>query len=299
MAKPSAKPKSQSAFGRFVSNYYSLTKPGIIFGNVITLMGGYFLASQGQFNVVILLFSMLGMVLVIASGCVFNNCIDQDIDQLMERTKNRLIARGEISIKAALSFAILLAILGFAVLAWGTNMLTVVVSLIGLFFYVVVYSLWFKRHSVFGTTVGGVAGAVPPVVGYCAVTNRFDAGAIILFSILFFWQMPHSYAIAIFRLKDYAAAKIPVLPVEKGIAHAKLSMMFYIPFFTLAAVMPYFCGYAGFLYFIVALSIGVLWFFKGLRNYYKLDDNAWAKKMFFFSIIGITLLSVMMAFAPL
>ena len=134
MTKSSTKRQPQSAFGRFVSSYYSLTKPGIIFGNVITLMGGYFLASQGQFNIAILLFSILGMALVIASGCVFNNCIDQDIDQLMERTQNRLIARGEISIKAALSFAIMLAILGFALLAWQTNMLTVIVSLVGLFF---------------------------------------------------------------------------------------------------------------------------------------------------------------------
>jgi protoheme IX farnesyltransferase len=277
-----------------LKHYYSLTKPGIIYGNLVTLLGGFLLASRHAFDVLLLLYTAIGMSLVIACGCVLNNIIDADIDQLMERTKNRLIARGIISVKAALIYAVVLGILGFLLLVFQTNALTVIIAFVGLFFYVVLYSLWFKRHSVFGTLVGGVAGAVPPVIGYLAVTNHFDSGAVILFLILFFWQMPHSYAIAVYRLKDYKAAAIPVLPVKKGIAYTRISMLAYIIAFTVTAVMPWFLGYAGLLYFIVALCIGIVWFMQTLKPVHADNARLWAKKIFLFSVLGITLLSVMM-----
>lgn len=276
-------------------NYYSLTKPGIIYGNVVTLLGGFLLASRHGLDLLLLLSTILGMSLVIACGCVLNNIIDADIDQLMERTKDRLIARGVISIKPAIVYAVLLGVLGFLILFFQTNALTVAVAFIGLFFYVAVYSLAFKRRSVFGITVGGIAGAVPPVIGYLAVTNHVNSGAIILFSILFFWQMPHSYAIAIYRLKDYAAASIPVLPVKKGIAYTRMSMLVYIVAFTIAAVMPSFFGYTGILYFLVALSLGVVWFMQAAKPVTEENARSWAKKIFLFSILAITVLSVMMA----
>jgi protoheme IX farnesyltransferase len=286
--------KATTLSGLF-KDYYSLTKPGIIFGNIITLLGGFFLASRHGIDLVLLISTMLGMSLVIACGCVLNNVIDADIDPLMERTKNRLIARGIISTKAAIVYASLLGLLGFLILFLQTNVLTVWIALIGLFFYVVVYSLWFKRRSIFGVTVGGIAGAVPPVVGYVAVSNHFDSGAIILFLILFFWQIPHSYAIAIYRLNDYSAASIPVLPLKKGILYTKISMLVHMLAFAIVAVMPYFFGYTNFLYFVVALSVGVFWLFQGIRLFNK-DPVRWAKKIFLFSILGITLLSIAMVF---
>lgn len=279
-----------------LKNYYSLTKPGIIYGNVVTLLGGFLLASRQAFNLSLLISAIVGMSLVIACGCVLNNMIDSDIDLLMERTKDRLIARGIISKRAALIYAVLLGFVGFLVLSLQTNRLTVVVAFVGLFFYVVVYSLRFKRHSVFGTMVGGVAGAVPPVIGYLAVTNDFNSGAITLFFILFFWQMPHSYAIAIYRLKDYTAASIPVLPVRKGLAYTRISMLVYIVAFTIAAVMPWFLGYSGLIYFIVALCIGVFWFIQTIKPVNAGNARSWAKKIFLFSVLGITLLSLMMVF---
>ncbi len=279
-----------------VKNYYSLTKPGIIFGNIVTLLGGFLLASRHNFDILLLVSTMIGMSLVIACGCVLNNVIDADIDQLMERTQHRLIARGIISAKAAIIYAIFLGFFGFLILFLQTNALTTIIASVGLFFYVIVYSLWFKRRSVFGTTIGGIAGAIPPVIGYLAVTNHFNSGAIILFSILFFWQMPHSYAIAIYRLKDYTTAAIPVLPVKKGIAYTRISMLVYIIAFTIAAVMPFFFGYTNILYFIVALFIGVFWFIQALRKFNVNNPRIWAKKIFLFSVLGITLLSVIMAF---
>ncbi len=275
--------------------FISVTKPGIIFGNIVTVSGGFFLGSRGRFDFALLLFTMLGMSLIIAAGCVLNNYIDRDIDKLMERTKHRPSATGHLSGVTAIVYAILLGLTGFAILYFKTNLLTVAVSFIGLFFYVVVYSLFLKRTSVYGTVVGAIAGAVPPVVGYCAVTNRFDIGAILLFLILALWQMPHFYAISIYRLTDYQSASIPVLPIRKGIYYTKISMLVYILVFTFVSVLPSFFGYTGYLYFGTALIMGLFWLFLGLKGFKTLDDRKWARNMFLFSIINITVISLMMA----
>jgi protoheme IX farnesyltransferase len=275
--------------------FFSITKPGIIFGNIVTVSGGFLLGYQQHFNILLLLITLIGMSLIIASGCVVNNFIDKDIDKLMERTKDRVLAKGEMSGTAAMVYAIILGILGFAILYAGTNLLTVLVAFIGWVFYVIVYSLWLKRKSGLGTIVGGVAGAVPPVVGYCAVTNRFDLGAILLFLILFLWQLPHFYAIAIYRLNDYKAASIPVLPIRKGIHYTKISMLIYIAAFTLAAISLSIFDYAGYIYFAVALILGITWFCLALQGFKDQNETTWAKKVFLFSIIAITLLSLAMA----
>lgn len=235
------------------------------------------------------------MSLVIASGCVLNNLIDRDIDQLMERTKNRVLAQGLMSGKLAFCYAILLAALGFGLLFWRTNLLTTFVALVGLVVYVGAYSLWFKRNSAFGTAIGGIAGAVPPIVGYCAVRNQFDMGALILLGILFFWQMPHFYAIAIYRLSDFKAANIPVLPITKGMRYTKLTTLVYIAIFTLVAALPSIFAYTGIIYLSIALGLGLIWFYLGLKGLKQQDDRLWARKMFLFSIIVITVLSFAMA----
>lgn len=156
------------------------------------------------------------MSLVVASGCVFNNYIDRDIDRKMERTKNRVLVKGLISPAVSLVYATLLGIAGFMLLWFGANPLACWLGVMGFVVYVGVYSLYMKRHSVYGTLIGSLSGAAPPVIGYCAVTGEFDSGAAILLAIFSLWQMPHSYAIAIFRFKDYRAANIPVLPVVKA-----------------------------------------------------------------------------------
>lgn len=271
-----------------------MTKPGIIFGNVITVLGGFFLGLQGPFDFFLLLYTLLGIALVIASGCVFNNFIDRDIDKLMERTKYRVSARGLMSGMAMLLYASLLGVAGTLVLGFFANLLAMYVAWLGLFFYVVVYSLWFKRHSVHGTLLGSIAGAVPPVVGYCASTPRIDLGALLLFLLLCFWQMPHSYAIAIYRMTDYTAANIPVLPLVRGIPEAKKQMLLYTIAFFLVSLMPTLTGYTGWFYFTVAFITGIIWLRYSIQGFRAENDVHWAKKFFLFSIVNITSLSVMM-----
>lgn len=276
-------------------DFLTLTKPGIIFGNLIAAMGGFFLAAQGRFDSMLFLSAMIGIALVIASGCAFNNVIDRDIDAMMQRTRNRPLVQGRITPIATLWFATLLGAAGFALLALGTNGLTLGLAAFGFAIYVGAYSLYMKRHSEYGTLVGSLSGAVPPVVGYCAVTGRFDAGALTLLIIFCLWQMPHSYAIAIFRFKDYQAASIPVLPVVRGIKTAKHHILGYILAFVPATLALSLAGYAGVGYFVVALVMGIYWLYLGLEGYRARDDEKWAKRVFGFSIVMIMALSVMMS----
>ena len=162
--------KSQTPVLSFATrSYYLLTKPGIIMGNLITTGGGFALASRGDFNPWLFLTTMIGLGFVIASACVFNNAIDREHDRKMDRTKNRPLATGAISLKNAIVFAVILGILGAVTLGYFTNLLTAATAVFGVLVYVLLYS-FSKYQSIHGTLVGSISGAVPPVVGYCAVT---------------------------------------------------------------------------------------------------------------------------------
>ncbi|MER5231230.1 heme o synthase [Serratia ureilytica] len=278
-----------------IKQYLQVTKPGIIFGNLISVVGGFLLASKGSIDYPLFLATLMGVSLVVASGCVFNNYIDRDIDKKMERTKNRVLVKGLIAPSVTLVYATALGIVGFALLYIAANPLAMWLAVMGFVVYVGVYSLYMKRHSVYGTLIGSLSGAAPPVIGYCAVTNEFDAGALILLAIFSLWQMPHSYAIAIFRFKDYQAANIPVLPVVKGISVAKNHITVYILAFMIATLMLTLVGYAGYKYLIVAAAVSVWWLGMALRGYKTENDSVWARKLFVFSIVAITSLSVMMS----
>lgn len=278
-----------------LKHFIQITKPGIIFGNVLSVAGGFFLASKGHIDFGLFLAAMIGTSLVVASGCVFNNCIDRDIDLKMERTRNRAMVQGLVSLKLALFYATLLGVAGLVLLYTKANPLSALFALIGFVIYVVLYSLYLKRKSVHGTLVGSLSGAMPPVIGYCAVSNSFDLAALTLLVMFSLWQMPHSYAIAIFRFNDYLAAKIPVLPVERGIPVAKRHILVYILAFVVATLMLTVGGYAGLNYMAVAAAMGMYWLYMAWKGYRAVDDTVWARKLFVFSIFTITALSVMMS----
>lgn len=277
-----------------MKTYYMLTKPGIIMGNIITTAAGFALASKGQIDYLLFLETLLGLAFVIASAGVFNNYLDRVMDSKMARTKDRALVTGRISEKNALLFASALGIIGIVILAYFTNLLTLALALTGFLVYLVLYAFW-KYRSFYGTLIGSIAGAMPPVVGYCAVSNRFDTGAFLLFMILLLWQMPHFFAIAIYRLKDYAAASIPVLPVQEGIYATKVQMLLYIVAYMLSTLLLTILGYTGNVYFIVALVLGLIWFGLCLKGFYSRNDALWAKKMFIYSLAVIMTLCLTMA----
>ncbi|MBX4181201.1 heme o synthase [Sodalis sp. CWE] len=280
----------------FIKPYIQVIKLGIVLSNLISAMGGFFLASQGQINCNRLLITLTGMSLIIASGCVFNNYIDRDIDLKMERTKHRAIPNGFISPKICIAYAMSLGITGFSLLYFMKNFLVMWLAIAGFIIYVGIYSLYMKRRSIYSTLIGSVSGATPPVIGYCSISNQFDTCALILLLIFSLWQIPHSYAIAIFRLNDYLAASIPVFPAKHSILVTKFHITLYIIGFMLAALMLTFNGYTGHKYLIVTVLVSLWWLGIALRGYEPINnDKDWARKVFMFSIVVVSSLSIMMS----
>ncbi len=278
-----------------IKTYYWLTKPGIIYGNAVTGAGGFFLASKGHIDFLLLLTTLAGLSFIIASACVINNIFDKDIDAKMERTHRRAIVQESISKSKAFIFATILGLLGVAILLLLTNQYALLTALTGWIVYVALYSP-LKRATRHATLIGALSGATPPVVGYVAVTKDFDLGALLLFLILIAWQMPHFYSIAVYRLHDYTTATIPVLPVKKGIFITKIHIMIYIIIFIFMASLLTVFNYTGYVYLVVMLLLGVIWLrmsFGGFRP--QIDPTLWARQMFRFSLVVITLFSLLIS----
>ncbi|MGI8419747.1 MAG: heme o synthase [Candidatus Levyibacteriota bacterium] len=280
-----------------IKAYYTLTKPGIIYGNALTAAGGFFLAAHGIINISLFFAMLFGLSCIIASACVFNNILDRNIDAKMKRTKFRPLVQKVITVKQAFIFASFLSIIGTLILSLYTNSLTLSFALLGLFFYVVVYGIA-KRYTVHSTIIGCISGALPPVVGYCSVTNQFDLVAFFLFTILIFWQMPHFYAIGMFRLEEYKTAGLPIWPSVKGAENTKQKIIVYVVgFLTTISLLTAF-HFIGYIYLFVMVTISLLWLLKGIRGFGLQQDIAWAKSMFLFSLVVITVFSVMISVGP-
>lgn len=276
-----------------IKAYYILTKPGIVYSNALTAIAGFFLASKGSFDLWLFLPMLFGISFVIASACVFNNFIDRNIDAKMARTQKRALVNKSIPEFHAVVYGTILGIIGFLLLLAYTNVLTAFIALLGFIFYVIIYGIG-KRKTVHGTVIGSISGAIPPVVGYCAVTNNVDLGAFLLFLILVLWQMPHFYAIAIFRSDDYQAASIPVLPLKNGLRQTKIQMFVYTVAFIIAADLLTFFKYTGFTYLIVMTILGISWLVLLIQNFRSEKEKIWARKFFFFSLIIITVFSLLL-----
>lgn len=268
-------------------DYYSLTKPGVLYGNALTAAAGFLLASQGTVDVWLFIALTIGTTLIIASACALNNYLDQDIDAKMTRTKKRAIVAGTVPGSHAVILSVVLGLVGLAVLILFTNPLVVVIGITGFIVYVVLYGMLSKRLSIHGTLVGSISGAMPILAGYCAVTGVIDAGAIIVFLILFLWQMPEFYSISLYREKEYAAAGVPVISVVKGAKHTRIQIFFYTVAFVIATALLTAFGYTGNIYLVIMMILGGYWLWlavQGLRVS-EADGDAWARRMFRFSLI--------------
>lgn len=281
-------------------DYVSVTKVGIILGNLMTVFAAMWLAAEGFRGFIglenhIILLTLLGTALIIASGTCLNNYIDRDIDQKMQRTKKRPSATGRLNARQILIMGISLGVIGTGLLL-PVGILTTIMALIGLFGYVFIYTMWLKRTHHLNTVVGSVAGAMPPVIGWTAVTGSLDAGAIILFVILFIWQPPHFLALAMRRCEDYRAAGIPMLPVVKGFPVTKQQIVLYTAALIPASLYLFFFTSVGWGYFWTALILGIAWLALALPGLFQKPENdiPWAKKNFIFSLIYLTVLCIAM-----
>ncbi len=274
--------------------YYHLTKPGIIRGNLIVAIGAYLFGAGKSVDALTLGSMIVGLAAIIAAGCVLNNVLDRKIDAKMQRTKNRALVTGAVEVRSAYVFGFVLAIVGTVALSLGTNVVALLVALTGLFLYVVIYGIG-KRTTVHGTLIGALSGAVPPVVGYTAATAYLDTNAWLLFLILVVWQMPHFYAIAIFRAKEYAAANLPVITSNKSISAVKPQIMIYVILFALVTPLLAVVGSASISYLIIMTIVSVYWFAYGLRNYRRLDNDKWGRGMFGTSLMVLLTFAVLIA----
>lgn len=283
--------------GRFRA-YYQLTKPGVLYGNVLTGAAGFFLAAAGQIDWMLFLVAIGGMTLVIASACVINNYLDRDIDQIMERTKKRPSVTGVVGATNVLTFGIVLGLLGVGVLYLWTNLLVVFIGVAGFITYVWLYGALSKRRSIHGTLVGSISGAAPIAGGYAAVSGQVDAGLIIAFAIMFFWQFPEFYSIAIYRRKEYAAAGVPVMTVVKGVRSTIVQIFIYTVLYVASTLLLTLYGYTGIVYLVIMALAGGYWVWLAAKGLTAKDTVAWSRKMFRVSMYTILLLCVMLAVGP-
>ncbi|MHC0037304.1 heme o synthase [Pseudoneobacillus sp. C159] len=288
---------SQSSF---IKSFLATIKIGIVNSNLITTFTGLWLAlhfsnSRLLENLDIVFFTLLGSSLIIAGSCSINNYIDRDIDHLMERTKDRPTVTGKFNPSKVLVLGLFLVVLGTLLLALTTWTATVI-GIIGVFSYVVLYTLWSKRQYVSNTIVGSVSGAVPPLIGWAAVDGNLDLIAWCLFIIMFVWQPPHFYALAMRRVEEYRAANVPMLPVVKGFKttrnHINLWVVALLP-------IPFFLTSLGIPFVILATILNIGWLVLGLSGYKMKDDIKWAKLMFVYSLQYLTILFVAMVIVTL
>jgi len=273
-----------------LKTYYYLAKPGIVYGNVMTTVAGFLFAASKTVHINTLIACVFGTGMVIASACVLNNCIDRDIDAKMERTSKRALVSGRVELADALVYAFVLFAFGFTLLIRGTNWLTVAVGLVGYIAYVALYG-YAKRTTIYGTLIGSISGSMPLVAGYTAGTGKFDINAWLLFLIMAAWQMPHFYAIGIYRLRDYKAASLPIWPAVKGIASTKRQILLYTILFIIACALLTIWGHASYSFMVIMLITGAYWLYKALPGRQASNDTDWARGLFGFSLIILLVLS--------
>ena len=271
--------------------YLELCKPKVVLLIVFTAVVGMFLAVPGWPPVSALLAGTAGIALAAASAAAINHLLDQRIDAVMARTRNRPLPRGQLGVNQVLVFAATLGVLSMALLMIWVNTLTAVLTFLSLIGYAIVYTVWLKRATPQNIVIGGAAGAAPPVLGWTAVTGAVDHNALILFLIIYVWTPPHFWALAIHRRRDYAAVDIPMLPVTHGVHFTRWHIFFYTILLVIVTTLPFLTGMSGALYLagVTVLNLGFLWYaFRLLRE----NDERLPMQTFGYSIIYLMVLFV-------
>ncbi|WP_423409920.1 heme o synthase [Heyndrickxia sp. MSNUG] len=283
-----------------LKDFLALIKVGIVNSNAMTTFTGLWLAlhfSGAHFldNIDLILVTLVGSSLIVAGSCSLNNYIDRDIDHLMERTKGRPTVTGRVQPGKVALMSFLLIGAGTAFLL-TTTLTAAVIGIIGVFSYVVLYTMWSKRQYVSNTIVGSISGAVPPLIGWAAVDANLDVMAWMLFAIVFVWQPPHFYALAMRRVEEYRAAGIPMLPVVKGFKATKRSIFLWV---TALLPLPFFLPTLGIPFIILATVLNIGWLALGVYGLKLKDDIKWAKMMFIYSLQYLTVMFVAMVIVTL
>ena len=277
-----------------VSGYLKLTKPSIIYLLVLTAATSMFLADGFGGDLSKVIFGLFGIALIASSSAVINQILDVEIDSKMARTKNRPLVKGEISATSAKVFSGILLASGTILLFAFNNILTLSLTLFTWAFYSFFYTKILKFAGTQNIVIGGIAGAMPPLLGWTAITNSIDALPLLMVLIIFIWTPPHFWALSINRKQDYVAAKIPMMPVIKGTEYTKLQIALYSVLLAVISIFPFATGYLGGFYFISASVLNAA--FIGLAIALIFDkSNRLALPLFLYSIVFLTILFICMA----
>ncbi len=272
-----------------LAGYIALTKPRIIELLLVTTVPTMILAEQGLPGLALVLWTLVGGTLAAGGANAINMYVDRDIDRLMPRTQGRPLVTGIITPKAALTFAIALEVLAFALLATFVNVLSAVLALSATLFYVFVYTMWLKRTSTQNIVIGGAAGAVPVLVGWAAVTGSLAWAPLVLFVMIFLWTPPHFWALAIRYADDYRAANVPMLPAVASVGVTARKMLGYTAALWAASLVLVPVGHLGLIYLLTALVLGAA-FISGCFALLRNPSPGVAMRVFSFSITYVTVL---------
>ena len=274
-------------------DYFELMKPRVMVLLLITMVGAMVWAEGGLPPLWLLGAALLGMALTSGGASAINHALEPDLDIRMERTKERPVAAGRVAPRPAIVFGIVLTVLGVVVLTFLTgHPLAAVMALVGNLFYVLIYTMWLKRRTPQNIVIGGAAGAMPPLVGWAAVTGEIGWPALIMFGVIFLWTPPHFWALAIVKFDDYADAGVPMLPNVAGIRPATVQMIAYTVLLLLFSLLPlplWWLGVTGevlgWLYGVLALALGLRFLQFTLRLYRQDGDMDIARETFRFSLL--------------
>lgn len=278
----------------------ALFKASVLIANVLPVFSGFWLALYftdsslndhwGDFFL-----TMIGSTLVMAGALVINNWYDVDIDSIMERTKNRPTVTGTISLNVVLTIGIVFTVLGFILLLF-TTFEAAIYAIVGWFTYVFLYTMWSKRRYTFNTIIGSVSGAVSPLIGWTAIESGFHVVPMMLFLILFIWQMPHTYAIAIRKYHEYKAAGVAMLPVVRGFAVTKRQIFVYV---VCLLPLPFFLVSIGMTFVVVATLLNIGWLAVSTGGFITKNDQQWARLVFLYSVNYIMLIFLLVVIVTL
>jgi protoheme IX farnesyltransferase len=272
-----------------LSDYWEMTKPSITLLVLVTTAGAMVWAANGLPPIELLVATLVGLACASGGGAVLNHVVDRDIDRLMERTRNRPVATGRVSVVAATAFGLALNVIAAVVLLTFTNVLTTVLALGGSAFYVVIYTMVLKRRTPQNIVIGGAAGAIPPLAGWAAVTGEIGLAPLIMFLIIFLWTPPHFWALAILKKEEYARAGVPMLPAVATERETAVQILVYTVILAAVSLIPVFTGLLGVLYAIAAIALGGRFIILA-RRLLRTHSPLAARATFLYSLLYLALL---------
>jgi protoheme IX farnesyltransferase len=262
---------------------------------IITSWIGMILANPNNINISPFIFGTIGILFCSSSGAAINHILDRNIDKDMIRTKNRPIVKGRLKPEQAIIFSIVLAFLGILILVMFVNKTCAMLNFISLTGYGFIYTIYLKHNTPQNIVIGGLYGAMPPLLGWSAISGDINPYAILLVLIIFTWTPPHFWALSIYRFNDYKKVNVPMLPVIHGIKFTKICIILYVILLKITAILLYATGMAGGIYLLSVLILGILFFIESIKLY-NTDDKIQGKKTFKFSILYLFLLFIFLLF---